>query len=284
MIYIYALRCPISGGIRYIGKTKNPKARLAAHLSKSRGFHVNHHCSRWIRKLLEQGLNPHLEVLHSVDGGDWQTVEAKFIADYRAAGHDLTNMTAGGDGFHDVHPEVLRKRGTSRSRSLQDPLKKAEFVALMSKARQRPEVRAAQSQSMRKAWGTPETRARMMSGACKPDVLKRRSETSRRINADPLFKEKQRAAMRIVCNTPEWKAAQSRRSSVLHADPQIKARHSAALVKAFSRPEVKKRLAAAMQEVNARPEVKGKRSQALKDRWGRGEFVFAEETRAKMSR
>lgn len=105
---IYALRCPLSNAVRYIGKTKNPDLRLYRHMAAARKLHINHHCARWIRTLLARGMAPALEVLFVVPSdGDWQAEEIKWIANYRAAGHQLTNMTDGGDGVHEHHPDVL---------------------------------------------------------------------------------------------------------------------------------------------------------------------------------
>lgn len=253
MFYLYALRCPITGQVRYIGKTKNPGTRLAAHISKARGLHTNHHCARWIRALLAKGREPLLEVIRRVPAGeDWQQAEIKCIAEYRASGHPLTNLTGGGDGFHDVQPEMLKRRGESRSRTLQDPDEHAKFVERMVLSRANPGTLALKSASARKAWADPEKRRRLLGGARDPGVVRRRSETFRRINSNPTYKAKQIAAMKKVmvieratrrasgavagdARQPLAKRPQERVHQGRLPEPEVKARLRAAITKAWAR-------------------------------------------------
>lgn len=267
MIYIYALECPIENCVRYVGKTKNIKTRLASHLSKSTA-QLDHHCARWIRRLRAQGLKPKLEILHIIaDDDDWQAAETKCIAEHRAAGHPLTNMTAGGDGFHNVHPDVLKRRVESRTQTLQDPIKRAEFVDRMNASRNRPEVRAAQSLGLRNAWADTEKRRRLLEGAHDPAVLKRRSEISIKMNADPAFKAKLIVILKRIWSTPERRAEAKARAAAMHANPEQSARRRAAITAAYQKSEVKANLAAAMVEVRKRPSFTANKSAASKAAW-----------------
>lgn len=96
---IYGLVDPITGYVRYVGKSVNPKKRLQAHLTPNllKGkSHKNH----WIRNLLGVGKKPELIFLESVRDSDWEDAECRWIAYYRNIPNypTLTNGTSGGDG------------------------------------------------------------------------------------------------------------------------------------------------------------------------------------------
>jgi predicted GIY-YIG superfamily endonuclease len=57
---IYALRCPLQGKIRYIGKSSNVKARYKQHLKDAGSKSYK---KLWIQKLNERGLFPVLEIM-----------------------------------------------------------------------------------------------------------------------------------------------------------------------------------------------------------------------------
>lgn len=94
--YIYALVDPRTDEIRYIGKSNNPRIRLAGHICVART--KQHHRARWIRKLLEFGLRPYAIILEKVVEGIWQEREQWWIAKLRVEGIRLVNETDGGDG------------------------------------------------------------------------------------------------------------------------------------------------------------------------------------------
>ena len=64
MIFIYGLIDPRTGCLRYIGKTANPKVRLADHVCPERRDQSHRAC--WIRGLTKLNLRPLLEVLEEV--------------------------------------------------------------------------------------------------------------------------------------------------------------------------------------------------------------------------
>lgn len=98
--FIYALRCPISREIRYIGKTDRPKERLQRHIwySTKKQPAPKFHSACWIRSLAETGAKPVLEILREVPYDERKYWERRAIRVYRAVGFDLTNVTEGGDG------------------------------------------------------------------------------------------------------------------------------------------------------------------------------------------
>ena len=93
--FIYALTCPISDNIRYIGKSDIPKARFAAHLRRKE---VNPHKDNWIKSLALNGLLPKLEILDTVPKSEWEFWEKHYISLYRSWGVPLVNILDGGDG------------------------------------------------------------------------------------------------------------------------------------------------------------------------------------------
>ena len=96
--FIYGLREPDTGLIRYIGKTTNPHRRWLNHLCEKS------HCHRtyWIRSMLRRGLKPEMVIIETVDGAwPWQESERHWIAFARRNDWPLVNMTSGGDGVPD---------------------------------------------------------------------------------------------------------------------------------------------------------------------------------------
>lgn len=158
MFRIYGLKCPISGSIRYIGKTKNAlKERLKGHLSDAKKLKYKHHTSRWLRKLLCDGLIPEVILLEESEG-DWIEAEIRWIARGKALGWPLTNSTAGGDGAPDPTPEALaRKRWVMRQ-----VWGRPEFVQRMREARNDPIFVVEQGERLKGRWLNSESREKMM--------------------------------------------------------------------------------------------------------------------------
>lgn len=88
--YIYALICPISGKIRYIGKTCNPKERFRKHLSAKKKTA----CSKWVFSLKERELKPLFEIIKESTKENWQADEIELIQTHPG----LLNHTKGGEG------------------------------------------------------------------------------------------------------------------------------------------------------------------------------------------
>lgn len=110
-IYIYALKDPDTGDIRYVGKTNNIRARLRNHKSDAK----NTHKVNWIQSLLRQNKEPVMEVLDIVTDGFWEQWEVAWIEFFRESGYALTNHTLGGRGGMGTNksPETKRKISAS---------------------------------------------------------------------------------------------------------------------------------------------------------------------------
>ena len=64
---IYTLSDPITGLVRYVGKTRNPKQRIRNHLGKRE----NNHKGNWIESLRRQGLEPVVNFIDEVPTEEW---------------------------------------------------------------------------------------------------------------------------------------------------------------------------------------------------------------------
>lgn len=173
--FIYILICPITGRVRYVGKTTNPKKRFCNHLTdakKEKNYRAN-----WIRSLTAQGLKPIVEIIAQVPDIQWPQWEIDYIAAFRSMGCDLVNGTDGGEGFEsgEKHPLFGKKQAPETCAKIsatlkgvyvgeknhmfgkkQSPEHVAKRVARNRKAERTPEWRAALSAANRGQKRTPE--------------------------------------------------------------------------------------------------------------------------------
>ncbi len=96
--FIYVLKDPDTGEIRYVGKTNYPTRRMNAHFShKSESRR-----GRWIDSLKCLNKRPLIEIIDEVLVSDWQQWEIAWIEYFRDLGCDLVNSTLGGNGNNGV--------------------------------------------------------------------------------------------------------------------------------------------------------------------------------------
>lgn len=67
-VYFYALRDPRDNGIKYIGRTVNPKNRLRQHIYSGKSNGSKDRKSAWIKSLLNKNLKPLMEIIDYIDG------------------------------------------------------------------------------------------------------------------------------------------------------------------------------------------------------------------------
>lgn len=95
MRYIYKLIDPITKEIRYVGQTDNLKRRFNDHLSSSTNINsasYNTHKSCWIRKLINNGYEPIMEIVDSCETLEQSNLlEKMYIEDFVEQGFRLTN-------------------------------------------------------------------------------------------------------------------------------------------------------------------------------------------------
>lgn len=181
----------MSSAVRYVGKTQVPDSRLSAHLSKAKSGETSHHCAHWIRQLLADGLRPVFNVVFEVPDDElWQDHEKRLIAEYRDAGACLTNLTGGGGGFYQADPELLRRRGRTRSAQFQISAVKEAFRKSVTLSHAKPEVKRAHSDGAKNAWSDPDKRAMFISSMNTPEALARRAAASKRRYENPEFRAK----------------------------------------------------------------------------------------------
>lgn len=109
-VYIYAPVDPRTDAVRYVGKARNLRLRIAAHLTPF-GLSRKTRKTSWLKSILRIGLRPSYRVLEIVDEALWAETERKHIANQLAMGARLTNSTDGGDGSlgHTPSSETLEK-------------------------------------------------------------------------------------------------------------------------------------------------------------------------------
>jgi len=95
--YIYTLKCPITGKVRYVGKTNNPTERYKNHINKARDGGT--HKRNWINLLRIKNLKPIFEIIDEVSVKEWKDKEKYYIKHYIDKGYYLVNHTGGGDGL-----------------------------------------------------------------------------------------------------------------------------------------------------------------------------------------
>jgi len=100
VVYIYTLSHPLTGEIRYVGKTSHLKRRFANHCSDCMRPKVRTHTTNWLYSLRKAGLRPIMEVVEESSVSDFTRDEQYWIAQCRAWGFSLTNQTEGGGGMY----------------------------------------------------------------------------------------------------------------------------------------------------------------------------------------
>lgn len=154
--YIYDLSDPRTGHVRYVGKSVNPKERLATHIREARQGSVVH-SRRWIDGLLQCGLRPVLGILEETNTARANECERYWIATLQCLGADLTNRTPGGDGqapgYKPSAETVAKISAAGRGRKMTE-----EQRAGLKEAFTRPEVSARRSDLMKQRYADPVAR------------------------------------------------------------------------------------------------------------------------------
>ena len=205
---IYLLRCPVSGTVRYVGRTNNIPRRLAKHVHESISESYK---DRWIRSLLAAGLRPEVSCLSTVpQNGNWQDFERFFIAAARHFGFDLTNTTAGGEGSINMTDEGRARQSVSSRRVWADAEARVRQSIALKRAYSNPDALARKIEAMKLATSTPEARA-IKSAASKlwhsnRSAKESWSETIKRGWEDPAARARASLASKKAWQDPAKKA------------------------------------------------------------------------------
>lgn len=120
-VIIYALIEPITGQIKYIGKTKQLlNKRLSAHLCESKKSNTKK--NTWLRNLKKKGLKPKIEELDMVPALEWEFWEQYWISQFKAWGFELKNTDEGGKG---QSSEFMRKNNPMFKKACRDKMAKS---------------------------------------------------------------------------------------------------------------------------------------------------------------
>jgi len=114
-VEIYALCCPDTGLIRYIGKANDSQKRLKTHFRDM--YRRDYPVYRWLRKLTIEGKYPVLRVLVICDSDTWREHEKMQIK--KNSHNKLLNVAAGGD-MPFCSKEQRAINGASVARSIHD--------------------------------------------------------------------------------------------------------------------------------------------------------------------
>lgn len=163
--FLYTLNCPLTGEVRYLGKSNNPFKRLIVHTSTA--GNTKSHKNSWILSLREQGLKPTMDLLDEVPVTEWQFWEREYIRVFRAIGIKLINGTDGGEGNLGGHASEATRRKmseTHKARHSVTPMsqatKKSISKALSGKSRPRELCERLSLAHKGKSWTTAQRLSR----------------------------------------------------------------------------------------------------------------------------
>jgi hypothetical protein len=145
--FVYALHCPWTGEVRYVGKTARGSKRPPQHLVLSSWFKKSTHKEKWIAKCVNAGRKPEWSILaYCCDDESLDYKEIELIALYRSIGFNLTNSTEGGEGG--IPTEATRKKMSKAHKGKKHSL---ETRKKMSKAHRGKKLSEAHAATLRAA-------------------------------------------------------------------------------------------------------------------------------------
>lgn len=145
-VFIYVLKDPRTGEIRYVGKAKNPRYRYYSHTS----CREKNHRGNWIRALNAEGFRPVLEIIDEVLETDWPSWEAAYIEFFRDAGCALVNATNGGEGRCGPGGPCTEERRQKVSAALKGVPKSTAHRAALSASKTGKPLSVAQKEALKR--------------------------------------------------------------------------------------------------------------------------------------
>lgn len=139
----------VDGNIRYVGVTINPSERFYNHLHVRKAAYS----SRWIGQELRLGRRPIFKVFQTVPYKDRAAAEKYWIAYFKAAGCNLTNITEGGEGFS--APRTLETRAKIKAAWSAEKRAVARALGLATKHLHVPDSAATRRQKSQSHGGRP---------------------------------------------------------------------------------------------------------------------------------
>lgn len=111
--FIYTLDCPMTGEVKYVGKSNAPKSRYRNHLNDLRENNLK---TNWVKNLKSKNKTPVLSIIDEVDIGEWRFWEKYWICQMKCWGFNLKNGTNGGDGTDTLTEDAKRKMSETSPR------------------------------------------------------------------------------------------------------------------------------------------------------------------------
>lgn len=294
---VYALVDPRTNEIRYVGVAGNTRTRLQSHLREAKKNKQTYK-ARWLRQILSQGMLPLLQVLEAGSGGGWAESEKRWIAELRAAGTRLSNLTDGGEGVPGLRwtPEQRESLAARvRAYRVAHPEEKARLDAASRAYWNTENARLQQSEKTKAYVSRPDTRARLRAAAeaqmtpTARAVLSAqakefharhpglRTEHSARMKAwiaDPANRAKLEDGLSRHLADPQWRAEFAERSRK-HLDAarsklatlEVRAKIRASALRRWSNQAYKNEMQARARAAGRTPEERARRSARMRNRW-----------------
>lgn len=135
---IYALRCPIIGEIRYVGKTCSGNKRIRRHWRPSEvKTDRNRHKRNWVQRLLRFGMRPEVVLIQGFNSPmHLNQAEQYWIMYFRSNGSPLVNVLDGGTAFTISQQSVLDFRAEQQAVASARPETRNRISAAIKKFHQ----------------------------------------------------------------------------------------------------------------------------------------------------
>lgn len=86
-VYIYALTCPDTGDVKYVGQSVNPSARYYQHVTSKSA----EPCHIWIHRLKQDGKRPGFRIIERCERSVSNDIENFWIQHYHLSSSEITN-------------------------------------------------------------------------------------------------------------------------------------------------------------------------------------------------
>lgn len=213
--FIYALACPTTSAIKYVGKADDPQRRLRSHMRRpcSTGMWA------WRNLLKASGLTPVLSILEECAIEIWEERERWWIEHFRSMPNSaILNVLDGGNGSGECSDATKEKKRLAMIGRTNSPITRQRISESNMGKTQTPEARIKISMALKGKKQNPESAARSAAYRRTPESKARQSAAIK----GRRHTEESKAKMREVRWTEEARLKEIERL----ADPSIKAKMS----------------------------------------------------------
>ena len=206
--HIYTLSDPRTDEVRYVGKTRDPKARIRNHM----GRREHNHKGNWIESLRKLDLTPVVHFIDNVPTAEWSFWEQHWIQTFLGWGFKLTNMNAGGGLYARFTPELKAKHKASFTEDVCEDMRNKAKINM-----NKPEVKTKHADAVKAAMSKPETKTKMQ----KTNDIKGNTSRSEKVKAfwaDPENKMKRMSEMKLGNSKQSVRAKRSANAKAQFAE------------------------------------------------------------------